>query len=299
MVSDSQLLEGNKIKIGKQIVLPLSKAVEISLRGVKVRFWRSLITMSGIILAIAFMVSIGSGSAVLNGLWTGKIDGKPVKKAEVIVEIKSETNTLRYVPEGGGDEKEVDLTRERAIRNTVSWVLRRQGLEDPAEAASTSKLAGAGSPGAGEPEETAAAGDDGGGSRDVWLVALSLCVAVVGIVNSMLMSVTERFREIGTMKCLGALDSFVIKLFLLESTFVGFIGTLIGIVIGLVLTLGSSLVVYWSLRSLLFVALPWDEVLWGVLVALASGTALSVLGAIYPAIVAARMEPVAALRQNA
>ena len=56
----------------------------------------------------------------------------------------------------------------------------------------------------------------------------------------MLMSVTERFREIGTMKCLGALDTFIVKLFLLESTFQGLAGTSAGIVIGFALTLGLA-----------------------------------------------------------
>ena len=46
---------------------------------------------------------------------------------------------------------------------------------------------------------------------------MSLLVCTVGITNSMLMAVTERFKEIGTMKCLGALDSFVVVLFMLES----------------------------------------------------------------------------------
>ncbi len=293
MSSDSQLLEGNKVKIGKQIVLPLSKAVEISLRGLRVRFWRSLITVSGIILAIAFMVSIGAGSAVLTGVWTGLVGDKAVKRMEVIVEVKSENSTLRYTPEGSKEEREVAMSRDRAIRNTVSWVLRRKGLQDPAETRPgprkkrTGEVRG--------PEVAAATS----GRRETWLVAISLCVAVVGIVNSMLMSVTERFREIGTMKCLGATDSFVIKLFLLESSFMGFIGTLVGVALGLVLTLISSLVSYWSLRSVLFTALPWNDVLWGVLVATAAGTVLSILGAIYPAMVAARMQPVDALRQSA
>jgi ABC-type antimicrobial peptide transport system permease subunit len=301
MVSDSQLLEGNKIKIGKQIVLPLSKAVEISFRGLKVRFWRSLITMSGIILAIAFMVSIWAGSSVLKGLWT-----KEIKNQVVIVDIKEETNTLRYTLEGSSEEKEVEVTREKAIYNKVYEVLRRKGLQDPEEATVAARNSKLGSGAAGdskaeaEDQEAAAKVEAVASSekRDLWLVVLSLCVAVVGIVNSMLMSVTERFREIGTMKCLGALDSFVIKLFLLESTFVGFIGTLIGVILGLLLTLVSSLLTYWVLRGLLFVALPWHDVIWGIGVAVVSGTALSILGAIYPAIVAARMEPVAALRQD-
>ena len=51
----------------------------------------------------------------------------------------------------------------------------------------------------------------------------------------MLMSVTERFREIGTMKCLGALDGFIVKLFLIESLFQGMAGTVMGVLLGLVL----------------------------------------------------------------
>ena len=50
--------------------------------------------------------------------------------------------------------------------------------------------------------------------KHTWLVVMSLLVSAVGITNSMLMSVTERYKEIGTMKCLGALDSFIVKLFL-------------------------------------------------------------------------------------
>merc|ERR1712098_155893 len=71
-------------------------------------------------------------------------------------------------------------------------------------------------------------------TKDKWLIIMSLIVCVVGITNSMLMSVTERFREIGTMKCLGALDHFVVILFLLESGFQGFAGALVGALIGFV-----------------------------------------------------------------
>src|SRR5687768_6986949 len=72
-----------------------------------------------------------------------------------------------------------------------------------------------------------------------WLTGLALLVALVGILNAMLMSVTERYREIGTMKCLGALDSFIVKLFLIESLFQGVVGTIVGVVMGLALSMIS------------------------------------------------------------
>ncbi len=69
-------------------------------------------------------------------------------------------------------------------------------------------------------------------ARQIWLVVMSLLVSTVGIVNSMLMSVTERFREIGTMKCLGAPDGFVVKLFVVEAAFVGMIASAVGWLVG-------------------------------------------------------------------
>ncbi len=54
-------------------------------------------------------------------------------------------------------------------------------------------------------------------AKQRWIVILSLLVCIVGIINAQLMSVTERFREIGTMKCLGALDRFIVRLFVLEA----------------------------------------------------------------------------------
>src|SRR5205085_3164080 len=69
--------------------------------------------------------------------------------------------------------------------------------------------------------------------RQLWLVSLSLVVCTVGIANSMLMSVTERFKEIGTMKCLGALDGFIVKLFFIESCLLGFLASLLGCLAGI------------------------------------------------------------------
>src|SRR5207302_8443155 len=111
-------------------------------------------------------------------------------------------------------------------------------------------------------------GTDSGGqeAQTRWLVGLALLVAFVGILNAMLMSVTERFREIGTMKCLGALDGFIVKLFLLESAFQGIVGTLIGIVLGLGMSLIGASVSYGSYA---WKNLPAKELLIGIVICLA------------------------------
>ena len=128
-----------------------------------------------------------------------------------------------------------------------------------------------------------------------WLVGLALMVSFVGILNAMLLSVTERFAEIGTMKCLGALDFLIVELFLLESTLQGFVGTAIGVSIGLGLTLLEG----WG---------DFGSDMWGLVpvarlaelcgVCLVAGTALTVAGALYPAWRAARMQPVDAMRSE-
>ena len=126
-----------------------------------------------------------------------------------------------------------------------------------------------------------------------WMVGLALLISFVGVLNSMLLSVTERFKEIGTMKCLGALDGLVVRLFLIESTFQGIVGTSLGIVIGLLLAILEASVTYGSILSGL---IPVTVILTRVGICLLAGTLLTVLGALYPAWLAARMEPVCAMR---
>jgi putative ABC transport system permease protein len=132
-------------------------------------------------------------------------------------------------------------------------------------------------------------------SKQTWLISLSLLVCVVGIANAMLMSVTERFREIGTMKCLGALDSFIVKLFLLESTFQGFAGTTAGIIIGFALTFLLALLDYGGYVLDYF---PLNNIAESAGYALVVGTSLSLIGAMLPAYRAAKMEPVEAMRSD-
>ena len=58
-------------RIGKQMKLPWSKAIEIAAKSIQVRFWRSMITMSSIVLAIAFLMSIWTSTAIVAALGLG------------------------------------------------------------------------------------------------------------------------------------------------------------------------------------------------------------------------------------
>ena len=139
----------------------------------------------------------------------------------------------------------------------------------------------------GEEQET------GISTKDKWLIIMSLIVCVVGITNSMLMSVTERFREIGTMKCLGALDHFVVILFLLESGFQGFAGALVGALIGLVAALLMGLA---NFGLDIFMDFPLLSILLWILGGSVLGMLLAVLGAAFPAWRAAKLPPAEAMR---
>lgn len=126
-----------------------------------------------------------------------------------------------------------------------------------------------------------------------WIVILSLLVCVVGIINAQLMSVTERFREIGTMKCLGALDRFIVRIFVMEAAIQGFAGSLAGAVLG-----GATAFLGAILRfgTDIIAILPWQAILSSSAFAIVTGIGLSLLGVLYPAIMAARMQPVEAMR---
>ena len=139
--------------------------------------------------------------------------------------------------------------------------------------------------------EEAKAEEQARAARQTWLVIMSLMVSAVGITNSMLMSVTERFREIGTMKCLGALDEFIVRLFLIESIVLGFLGSLVGALLGH----GIMLLVYLAKEGGVTAMMNWSEMLMYIGIALLIGMFLSLVAAVPPAMRAARMPPAAAL----
>ena len=133
----------------------------------------------------------------------------------------------------------------------------------------------------------------GGDPMDTWLVVMALLTCTVGIANAMLMSVTERFREIATMKCLGAQDGLVVRLFLFESSLLGVVGAVAGVVLGILVALAAGLAQYGGYATIYF---PVGPNLMMVVWSLLAGVGLAVIGTVYPALIAARMRPVDALR---
>ena len=213
--------------VHRLVVLPFWKSVEISIKSIRVRFFRSLITTVSLILAIAFLSFIDISNDIANAL----------------LRINDSDVTQRLIQSG------YDLSPNQS-----------QVSDSP---------------------------------KQRWIVMLSLLVCVVGIINAQLMAVTERFREIGTMKCLGALDRFILRLFLLEAVMQGFVGAGIGALAGGAMAVVNALI-HFGMPVLLF--LPWYQAGISLLVSIGIGTVLSLIGVFYPALLAARMQPVEAMR---
>lgn len=201
-------------------------AFRVSVAGVRRRFSRSMVTMTGVVLAIAFLSYMLSSESILKAL------------------IGLDDDRLNNLLQENG----VDISRGVAA---------------------------------------------GAAPMTVLLIGLTLLTCTVGITNSMLMAVTERVREIGTLKCLGARDEFILKTFFIESAIHGICGALIGMAIGLMVAIlvcgynyGAG-----SLRALPVLALLKAQVL-----SLLIGAAMTVIASIFPAYAAARKQPVEALR---
>jgi predicted lysophospholipase L1 biosynthesis ABC-type transport system permease subunit len=214
-------------RVQRQVKLPFLKSVEISIKSIKVRFFRSLITTMSLVLAVSFLSFVGVSNDIANGMLS-----------------KQDPELRRVLERSGYDLEQGDTTV-------------------------------------------------GSSPKQRWLVILSLLVCVVGIVNAQLMAVTERFREIGTMKCLGALDRFILRLFVLEAGMQGLAGAGMGALIGA----GFSLFNGWlrfGFEPLTLISL--GSLAASILIATGVGCLLSLLGVLYPALIAARMQPVEAMR---
>ena len=209
------------------ISLPFAKSVEISFKSLRVRFFRSMITVSSLVLAVSFLSFVLVNLDIASGML-----------------LSGGREAARALSQAGYD---VDLA---------------QGVVSMS-------------------------------AKERWIVILSMLVCAVGIINAQLMSVTERFSEIGVMKCLGALDSMILRLFLLEAAMQGLAGASAGALLGCLFSLLTGVVRFGaaSLGDLSLLSL-----LGSLGLATAGGCALSLIGVLYPSWLAARMEPIKAIR---
>ena len=127
--------------------------------------------------------------------------------------------------------------------------------------------------------------------------SLALAVAALGIVNTLVMAILERRREIGIMKAIGASDGDVKKLFLAEAAVMGLVGGMLGVALGWamgrLINAGANVYLHrQNLPSEELWAVPW----WLVAGAIAFAIVISMISGLYPAARAARLDPVQALR---
>lgn len=331
----SQAASPSSPQIGRQFVLPTRRAVEIAWKNIRLRLSRSLLVTSGIVLALAFLMFILCSDNIVDGMrqWIqfapssgefvelGKQQASLQDRARDFADSLQKAAALKPSSAGkpafsplaslGGDWSQLQrelgslplppeqlktlLTAMPDQLVTVkNWMAVTRQLRDvrailsgPQQLAALMRTAGV---------SITASEIHAARIQTRWLIGLALLVAFVGILNAMLMSVTERFREIGTMKCLGALDSFIVKLFVIESFFQGVTGTLAGVLLGLLLSIVSAASVYGGFAWKMF---PTGDVLLSAAICLFVGVLLTVAGAVYPAWQAARMHPIEAMRVEA
>ncbi len=210
--------------IPEQSAVPWRIAVVVSWSGVKRRLLRGIITMAGVVLAIAFLTYMLANDSLTKAL----VDAD--------------------VPE-------------------LNVLLQQHGVDIY-----------------------------GGGGADqmmYMLIGLSLLACLVGILNSMIMAVAERVQEIGTLKCLGARDAFIVKTYLIESSLQGILGAVSGAVFGALVAFGVAVATY---HGYAVTYLPVLEFLTAMGIGLVTGAALAIIASIAPAYMAARKQPVDAMR---
>jgi putative ABC transport system permease protein len=116
------------------------------------------------------------------------------------------------------------------------------------------------------------------------IAAISLLVGGIGVANIMLVSVTERTKEIGLRKALGAKRNDILKQFLLEAVMLSVTGGIIGIILGMLVSVVIAI--------LLVSTVTW----WSVALAFSFSVAIGVIFGMAPAIRASKLSPIDALR---
>jgi len=340
--------------IQEQVRLPFRVALTVVMQGLRIRLGRSLVTMSGVALGVAFLMSILSSDHFRQGMAEeirirqesgrmqrfleneiGQLRGRRIAVYAPGTPSALETRFLILLnragvsslplyadtpPPGGvnalmraesqdglsaGAQVLLILSEPQVLPPDV-WEKLTLGMAQPLIAWTRDgelpelpgglrqvRLGRVPRPGELERAEILARQER---VRSVWIITIALLVTVIGITNALLMSVTERFREIGTMKCLGALGGFIRRVFFIESALIGLAGSLLGGLLGFLVAFGMYCVTFGP--GLVWASMSLPALLLFYLITLLAGVAMAILAAIYPAGFASRMVPATALRSN-
>ncbi len=322
--------------IPTQVKLPFTVAFKVVLQGIKVRFGRSIVTVMGVALGIAFLMSILAGQVIKAGVSGEQAlrnettrmfnffvaeAGLPKSIVLAVVEvgplspveerlmdriIKAEPKEIRkgttagqgapallVIGDGHVEEGALSVLMQDS-RHQLVFCSRKDQVVAPV--ALSAKLTLLSRDLRADEQEKLAADAIKARFRNIWIVVIALFVTVIGITNSMLMAVTERFREIGTMKCLGALSLFVRHMFLIESSLVGLVGSVAGAVLGALFSIVAYAFTYGV--QLVFESLDPLRLLLALVLCVVVGIVLAIVAALYPARFASRMLPAHALRSE-
>ncbi|MBN1649881.1 MAG: FtsX-like permease family protein [Bacteroidales bacterium] len=128
---------------------------------------------------------------------------------------------------------------------------------------------------------------------------MALFIATLGLVNTLIMSIYERTREIGILKSLGAGNWQIRKLFIIEAGCIGLIGAIIGIPLGWAVTELIDAILFSTLfrdvqEEIILFSFPWFLIIGAIIFS----TIFSILAGLYPAVRASKVDPVKALRHE-
>ena len=318
----SPVIAADNHSIGRQPSLPLHVAWGVVTQGIRIRLGRSLVTLTSVALGIAFLASILVGQVVQRGVQhendardeatrqgaaleadigrlTGKrlwLVGTPGAQEQRLLALMTAAGAVLVDTQDSTAPAAATLVMGGAAVPAAASGIIAGSFISPPEAVAGRKVVNFALPATAEQVAARAEAAFRASARTAWITSIALAVTAIGITNAMLMSVTERFREIGTMKCLGALGSFIRRVFVLEACLIGTAGGLSGALLGMLASCGSYALRYGGNAVL-------DSTAWGAvgLLLIASvvvSILLSVAAAVYPAWVAARMLPANALRSS-